>query len=485
MPYKHGAFANLLPTKDFVGVSSIATLPVYFGRLPVHQLADYSGAVNQPLLVQSFNDGVLQGGYNDDNWTDFDLCEALYAHFKNDIQAVGPIVLINVLDPDTHITVDQSANVTLTNGVGYIDNDLVILSSVAIADKVKGTDYTAAYTADGTKVKITAITALVSPVAVTFDEVDPDAVLAADVIGGVDGDTGVKTGISAVDLVYLTHNMIPTIMDAPGWSHVPDVDAELKAASQLINGHWYAWVNSNIDATLSGATTMATAITWKGTNGYDGAGEAPCWPLAKNGTRIFHLSTLTTVTMQRVDYNNDDVPFESPSNKQVDITGLCLDDGTAVIFDQAQANTLNAAGIRTCVYWGGRWVLWGPHTGAYAYGGDMDARDKFDSNVRMLYHLMNQFQVNYGTLVDKPMTRALVDTILNDFQHYLDGLVARGALLLGEITFNETSNATSDMIEGDFVFDVANTTTPPGKSLTAKVAYTTKGLDVLFGGDEA
>ncbi len=83
------------------------------------------------------------------------------------------------------------------------------------------------------------------------------------------------------------------------------------------------------------------------------------------------------------------------------------------------------------------------------------------------------------------MNRARVDTNLNDYQRYLDGLIAMGALLHAAIEFHETSNPTSDVVEGDFVFDVATTTAPPGKSLTAKVAYTTKGIDVLFGGEKA
>jgi phage tail sheath protein FI len=98
---------------------------------------------------------------------------------------------------------------------------------------------------------------------------------------------------------------------------------------------------------------------------------------------------------------------------------------------------------------------------------------------------MNDFQLKYGTQVDKPMNRARVETILNDYQEYLDGLIARGALLYGIIEFNEISNPTSDIVEGDFVFDVATTTTPVGKSLTAKVRYTTKGISTLFGGEQA
>jgi hypothetical protein len=484
LTYKHGAYSQLLPTQDYISPKSIGTLPVYFGIAPVHQLADYSEAVNKPVLVQNFDEAVSKAGYNDSNWADFDLCEAVYAHFKNAIQAIGPIVLVNVLDPDTMITEDQTASVTLANKQGYIDNDKVILKTVAIADKVLGTDFSAAYTADGTKVLITDLTGtLVSPVTVTFDEVTPASVTKTEVIGG--NTDGVRTGISVAELIYQTHNLVPTIFDAPGWSQEPDIDAELKARSQNINGHWYAWVNSNIDASASGADTLEEAKTWKTTNSYTGAGEAPCWPQAKKGTRKFHLSTLTTVTMQQTDYNNDGVPFESPSNKPLDITGLCVDAGTAITFDQIQANDLNSKGIRTACFWGGKWVLWGPHTGAYEYGSEIDARNKFDSSVRMLYHLANDFQLKYGTMVDSPMTRARVETILNDYQEYLDGLINRGALLYGTIVFNETSNSVSDMVEGDFIFDVATTISPVGKSLTAKVRYATQGLTALFGGEEA
>lgn len=482
--YQHGAFADILATQDYIPPKGVSTLPVYFGCLPVHQLEDYGGAVNKPVLVQSYNDAVTKVGYNDGDWANYDLCEAIYAHFKNDIQVIGPIVLINVLDPDTHKKTAQTASVALINGKGYINNNKVILKSIAIVDKVRGTDYAAVFTPDGSQVLITDLTgAMVSPVTVTFDEVDPSLVVAETVIGGTDTN-GAKTGISVVDLVYLTYNMIPSLFDAPGWSHIPDVDAALKAAGQKINGHWYAFVNSNMDSTAT-TNTIAKAKTWKDTNGYESHLEAPCWPMAKNGTRKFHLSTLATVTMQWVDMQNDNVPCETPSNKPVSVTGMCLADGTDIVFDQVQANDLNSKGIRTLSYWGGRWVLWGGHTGEYEYGKDMDKANVFDCGVRMLQYIANTFQSRYGILIDKPMNRARVETILNDMQEWFDTLTAQGKLLGGAIVFNEISNPTSDIVEGDFVFDVSTTTAPPGKSLTAKITYTTAGLSVLFGGDAA
>ncbi len=481
MMYKHGSYGEMKATTDFIS-ASIGTIPVYIGRLPIHQLVDFSGKVNTPILVNSFSDSAQKCGWNDTNWVDYDLCEAIYAHFKNSINPIGPIILVNVLDPETDITVDQTATIAITNGVGEIDNDAVILNTCDIEDKVLGTDFTVEYSTDGSKVIVKALTSLAASTTVTFDVVNPDAVTSSDIIGGTNSTTGAKSGISCVDLVYRIHNLIPNILCSPGWSKNPTVDAALKAASQKINGHWYAWVNSDL-VSDSNANTIAKAQTWKASNGYTGAGEAPCWPMAKNGSRLFHLSTLATVVMQQVDNEHDGVPFETPSNKQIDITGICLADGTDLVFDQVQANELNSKGIRTATYWGGQWVLWGPHTGAYAYGKDMDARDKFDSSVRMIYHIMNDFQKRYGVKVDKPMSRSMVDTILNDYQVFLDSLISDGALLYATIEFNETSNPVSDIVEGDFDFDISTTTTPPGKSLTAKVQYTSAGINTLLGGE--
>jgi uncharacterized protein len=481
MPYKHGSFAEMQTTKDFVS-SSIGTTPVYIGILPVHQLMNFGDKVNVPILVNSFSDAVQKCGWNDSNWSQFDLCEAVYAHFRNSIQPIGPIILVNVLDPAVKKQTAQTATVVITNGVGEISNDKVILNSCAIASKVLGTDFSVEYSADGSKVIVKAITTLAASVTVTFDVVTPNTIVTSDIVGGTSSTTGAKTGIACVDLVYRMFNLIPNILCSPGWSFNPSVDAALKAVSQKINGHWYAWVNSDLVAD-SNADTIVKAQAWKVANAYTGAGEAPCWPMAKNATRKFHLSTLATVVMQQVDSSHDGVPYETPSNKPIDITGVCLTSGTDLTYDQVQVNDLNSKGIRTATYWGGRWVLWGPHTGAFEFGKDIDARDKFDSSVRMLYHIMNDFQKRYGTKVDMPMSRSMVDTILNDYQIFLDSLISTGALLYAKIEFTETSNPVSDIVEGDFDFDISTTTTPPGKSITAKVQYTSTGIETLLGGE--
>ncbi len=67
-----------------------------------------------------------------------------------------------------------------------------------------------------------------------------------EIIGGTSS-AGVKTGISAVDLVYQTYNMVPSILDAPAWS-TSRGRFGTEGRKSMINGHWYAFVNTNLSS---------------------------------------------------------------------------------------------------------------------------------------------------------------------------------------------------------------------------------------------
>lgn len=479
MTYKHGVYGEILPSAEQITYSQ-DTIPVYIGTAPVHRLANYSGAVNVPLLITSLEDAQAKLGYlPDDNFDDFTLSGVVYAHFQNKIQPIGPIVVINVLDPAVHKTAG-TASVTLVDGKGYID-DNVILGSIEITGKILGTDYTAEYTTDG-RVLITSINGgLTSPVTVNFDKVNPVAVQDTDIIGSYDPATEKRTGLARVQTIYEELNIVPSILSTPGWNHKPDVEAALVTACSKIGGHWDAICVTDIDP--SAAKTIDTAITWKTTNNYTSNREKVCWPKVKVGDKVLWLSILAIVRMQQTDYANDGVPYESPSNKQMDITGLVLGDGTEPRFNGEQGNKLNEKGITTAVYSGGRWVLWGPHMANYEYGVTTKPEEIFDANIRTNLYLTNDFQARNAVLVDTPIARSDVDDILNTEQLRLNALVAEGKLLYGTVEFRPASNPTSDLMQGDFVFDTLVTNTPPGKSLTTRVQYTSRGLDTLTGGE--
>lgn len=482
MPYKHGVYGESIPSQSQLPPENVGTLPVYIGTAPVGQLDSSANAVNMPLLVNGFEEAKAAVGYNDD-FANYTLCEAIDAHFKNNIQSIGPIILINVLDPATHKKAGTANAVAITNGKGYIDNKNVILSTVLVTTKILGTDFKAYYNDDGSKVVLEEIVAgsLVTPVSVTFDETDPTMVTDADIVGEYDGLTDKRTGSYCVELIYQLLNVIPTILLAPGWTDTPTVEQALLARCLDINGHWDTTVFADMDT--STAATIAAALTWKTTNAYDSKCIKAFWPAAKKGTKIYHLSTLAAVTKQYIDYNNDNVPYETPSNKHLDIDAICLISGTAVNFDEKQANMLNAKGITTCIFSGGKWVLWGPHMANYEFGVTDKPEEVFDVSIWMDQYLNNDFQIRNMDIVDKPTDRRDVEYILNVEQQRLNALVTDGKLLFGKINFIASSNITSDLIQGDFTFDTGVTYTPPGKSLTQRLQYTDAGIAILSGGE--
>lgn len=486
MPYKHGVYGSILPSKAILlHAEEIGTLPVYVGTAPVQQLSDYSEAINKPIFVTSFDEAKTLLGYSDD-WSTFTLCEAMYAHYENDITSVdgdetgsvSPIVLINVMDPVTDKTAG-TASVTLINKKGYIDVP-VILSSVAVTGFTKYEDYTVEYTEEG-RVLFTAINAAItSPVTVSFDKMDKTAVSNADIIGGIDENTGKRTGLACVDLIYQQFGVPPTILAAPGWSHNTDVYEALVSKCQKINGHWDAVCAIDIDSSASGAKTITAAINLKQTNNFTSEYAKPCWPMAKYEDKVYHMSTIAVVRMVQTDYENDNTPHVSPSNKQIMASGTVLADGNAIEFDEPQANQLNAEGITTAIYAGGQWRLWGPHMGNYKYGEIIKAEKKFDASIRMMQYLTNHFQLKFMSDVDDSFGSRQIKSILDDAQIWLNSLIAESKLIYAKILFNRLSNPDAKIVEGDFTFDVSTTTMPVGKSMTFNVRYTPTGLNSLF-----
>ena len=483
--YKYGVY-GVIGNDIAQNASQAGVAAVYFGTAPVNLLSDPTGTVNVPVKISNLSDAQKKLGHFSDSakWGKYTLCEAVAAHFANKNGNVGPIYVINVLDPATHKKSSKTTkSLTFANKKATIETDDIIISTLAIDDKVLGTDYTIDYDFGTGVLTITDKGAeAMTTVSVSYDTVDTAAVTASTVIGETNED-GSVSGIAAVKLVYQTCNVIPTYLAAPGWSDQKAVYDALVAASQNINGHWCAFVYADIPVAAN--KTIAAAKAWKSENGYTSGFSKVFWPMVKEGNTVYHLATLALVEKIRCDLANGDVPFETEGNKAIPITGLYFGEGAiANGFDKSDANDLTAAGISTAIYWESNWRAWGDHTAAYTYGGSHKAREIFDVNMLMLFYITNSFQKEWGTTIDKPMTLALRDTILNREQEKLDALVAKGALIGSpSVEFLESNNATDDVMNGDFRWDISATITPPLKSATGVVCYTDAGFSAYFGGD--
>lgn len=486
MAYKHGTYGEIAASKAVAAAQS-GTVLVYVGTAPINKIAGHASAdlVNNPIAVRNMSEAKEIFGYSDD-WSTFTLCEVFDEHFNNSVENAGPIYVINVLDPDTHKgTQVELEDQDFSSGYVYISNDLADVDSVRVAEKVLGTDYSVSYDAENNRIVVKALTSFTTA-DVTYYPVSASAITASTIIGTSSG--GVSTGIQAIKKVYAKYNAVPNLLAAPGFSEIPEVYVAMVAAVQKINGHWDGFVLADIPI-LDGESAVATkeaAIAWQASNGYTAERSKVCWPMVKSGTgKVYHLSTVCAATMLRVDLSHQSVPMESPSNKEIMAVAQYFgESSTNEGYDDTESNDLNAVGITTACFSNGRWVLWGPHTAAYKYGTTMDARVIFDVNLRMLMYVTNGFQLRHGTKIDAPLTPAQKDTIVNAENAELERLASIGAIIgEGTVEFLETANTLNDMLNGDFVFDIAFTATPPFKSGTARVAYTSDGFAAFFGGE--
>ena len=487
MAYIHGAHGELASSK-VTNAQQGNVVAAYIGVAPVNLIRGYADAniINVPVKVANMSDAQNKLGYAQD-WEKFTLCEAFAQHFDNTIGNVGPLYIVNVLDPDTHKAAEKTTKeLAFANMRCEFESADIILDTFAIADKVEGVDYSLSYNfAKGTVVVKLLTGDAAAALQCSYNTVDAAAVKDADIIGQTTED-GEYTGLHALKLLYQYHNAVLNMLAAPGWSHKPEIYRAMVGIVQKLNGHWDGFVHADIplqDGEGEAIDTITKALAWKEANGYASEFSKVYWPMVKDGDgRIFHLSTVGQATMQRVDMSHDGVPFESPSNKEIMATAQYFgEEAKNKGFDQETGNGLNEKGITTACFWGGRWVLWGPHTAAFSYGGGMDARAIFDVNVRMLLHVTNGFQIDHGTQIDAPMTPQLRDTILNAEQEKLDTLVGIGALIgTPSVEFLETDNPVSDMMNGDFVWNINATNTPPNKSNKARVGYSDEGFASFF-----
>lgn len=483
--YKHGTYGEFAESIGAVAIQS-GTVAVYVGIAPVNLVRGFEAYVNAPVKLTDFVSATRYMGYSS-NWAQFDLCEAFKVHFNNTLGNIGPIVAINVLDPAIHKKTEATTqNLTFVNGRATFESDTIILDTLVLADKVEGTDFAIDY--DFTKGQVI-ITSIGEPITgtlqATYSEVDTSQITAEDIIGGATA-SGEYSGLGCIGLVYPELNMIPNIICCPGWSTETTVYNAMISAGTKINGHWDAVVCADIPV-LDGATkvdTIEAAKKWKADNAYISERVKVFWPQAKdNEGNVYHASTLGTWLMMTVDEQNNGIPMESPSNKALPVIKQYFGaDSTNRGFDQQRANELNADGITTLVFWGGLWVLWGPHTAAYKYGAITDNRVIFDNSIRLMMHVSNSFQQEHALTIDKPMTKAMADTIKNREQEKMDALAANGAFIGTPIVeFKESENSTADLVEGNFTWGFKGTPTPPFKSGTMRVAYTTAGFDSYFG----
>ena len=488
--YKHGAYGEIAANGSPLAISSQKAM-VIFGTAPVQSIRGGDKNVNVPIVVRNMAEAKKTFGYSDD-WASFTLCMAFRHFFER--KGVGPLVVVNVLDPVAHKASTQStAEKTPSSGkITIASAGDIILDTVEVwtqddtpVKKAEGTDYTLDYNADTATITLTSIDSGLGtdPLTIKYYEINAAAVTDSVVVGTTD-DMGTNTGLYVIKDVYTLTGMIPSYMLAPGFSSHPTVHAAMGTISHKINGHWDAWIFADIPL-LDGATpiTLATAKTWKDANGYTLDNETVYFPMAEGtDSKNYYLSVLAAANFLELLIDNDDIPYHSASNTACGIIkNLYMGaSATGKVYDDDIINRyLNRNGICSAAFTAGRWAIWGAHAASYDQTNDTEINVS-ETALMMLFYVSNDFQTRRSLAVDKPLSINDVQSIAAEEQQRLDALVGIGALLYGKVTLNAEADNRSDIIRGNWLFDFEITTTPLAKSLTARVIWVDDGYAVLF-----
>lgn len=490
MAYQHGVYTREQATSMSAATNSTAGLQVVFGTAPIYQLADLTG-VTSPRLCSSYAEAVAALGY-DTNFEAFTLNQSIKASFE--LFGVAPIVLVNVLDPNKtqHVTnVSKPTEQTVTGGsfvisaeqepVPYVLRATLTVSAQSSGDPlVEGTDYTVEYDEDGlaTVTLTSAMAKALTKVYVTYKAIKLTAGKTAVTA------TEITTAISdKLREVYPRFGMTPGLLLAPGFSKDPNVAAVMQGACENINGVYSCECILDVDCGASGARTYDAVKQVKESKGLTSPHAYAYWPMAQVGNYRLSLSAIMGALTAATDAANGDVPSLSPSNKSLPgVTGLCLEDGTEVILDQAQANVVNSAGIGTVLNLNG-FKAWGNNT--CAYPSTTDPKDRWIAVRRFFTWRSNSLIQTYFERVDSPANYRMIEAIVDAENVNGNAYVAAGACAAYQCEFRSDENPTTQILDGTIKFHLTLAPYNPAECIEFTLEFDPTAIaSALTGGGE-
>jgi phage tail sheath protein FI len=477
-PFPHGVSWTDVPTSVIAPVTSFPGLNVVFGSAPLHLVADGKNRINKPNLFNTYQEAVAGLGYSTD-WETYDLCEHMDAAFVE--FGVAPVVYVPVNNPENGSTPYVETSLVLVNG--QIDTQQVlIVYLVVVKDNtgtttyVKDTDYlltlSPANTVIITRIAGGAIPSDTSTIKVSGQHPGTASVTATDIIGGIDVDTGERSGLEVIEDVFQTTGLVPGIIICPKFSSDALVAAAMEAKSESINGCFAC--TCLIDVDTSEVTNAADVNAWKNTNNIVFARQELLFGMpalvGKDAVKKFHFASQQGPLIQWTDaYRGNGLPFHSPSNKNLRMNALLLDDDSELPMHLLDANMLNGQGIITALNWIGGWRSWGNRTAAYP--ANTDVKDMFINVRRMFDYIGNTVILTIWQKVDEPGNRRLIDAIVNSLQLWLDGLSNEEALLGARLEFRQDENPTTELLNGHYVFHIYIAVPTPAEWLDFRIEY--------------
>lgn len=489
--YRHGIYTSEVPTSILPARTVNSAVVFAVGTAAVHTLGK-PALVNVPRLYHSYDEFVAEMGWDAKHFNDFTLQEVIHSHFA--LYRGAPVICVNVFDPERHLSEVSGEEITFSTS--RLDADTAFLAHAGVRSvELAGTGEDASvvyaegedYMADSATGMITRLETGAIPAGATvtasYVHADPDMVTSDDIIGGIEPATGNGTGLELIDEVFPRFREVPSIVLAPRFCEDPAVAVTMAAKCDNINGLFKAICVVDIPASgENGVTRYADIPAYKEENNLTDSLMMVCWPKVRLGDKVYGLATHMAGVMASVDDDHDSIPYASPSNKTLDITSSGYLDESGqwreVWLDLVKANYLNGQGVCTVSNFDGGMKSWGGRMACYP--SNTDPKDAQDAIRRFFNWYQAQFILTYFVKVDEPLTRRLVQTFLKSEQIKLDGYTAREIILGGSITFDETENPVTDLIDGILRFHLRITPPPAARDIEAVFEFDPENVQALF-----
>ena len=480
--YRHGIYVSEQGTELISVTRQSAGVTFVVGTAPIREAAS-PAAVNEPVLCTTYQDAVNHLGYSTDT-SRYTLCEAMEVLFG--LYQVTPVVMVNVFDPSEHKTdVEREKHLATAEHKVELDGDILV-DSIIVETKteVDGDEVwtivppeSKEYTVERTTITLGESFSMGAQVYVTYAKPDVSKVTGLDVSGAVDNVTGRSTGLETVNEVYARFGLTVGQIIAPGFSQLSEVGLKMAGKAELINQHFSAIAIADLDTSAIGG--YAQAAQNKATLGYSSPHLIACYPAVKYGDRVQHLSTHIAGILASLAASDDDIPYRSPSNKTILMSGMCNFDGTSNYFGDEAANALNGQGIVTATNFNG-WKLWGNRTSIYPTS--EDPKDSWISVRRMFNFIKTRLVLGFWSRLDEPITRRAIESVVNSANTYLNGLQNRGAILGGRVEFNEDDNSEAEIMNGHINFRCWLTPPSPAEAISFLLEYDSSYLSNVLEG---
>lgn len=466
MSLNHGINTKISDT-DFVSVTTTPSgIPIFFGAAPVHTAAEYDGDL---VLVRSFAEAERKLGYVDSGWETWTLCEAMFGHLK--LSAMAPAFFCNVFDPKTHKKSASAAEFDVSNHSvtlpEYIaDASLVIKNGQTVVEE---DEYDVSY--DGTDLIVTLKSGSANYSATTLN-------VAGNQIDKTKITTSVvETAIEKIEGCKAKFGVTPDLLLAPKFSRDAEVAQLLAAKAAAINGLFRGKAIVDLPSDDHAAEAYDDVHEIAQDEGYTDKNMIVCWPEfvtvgSGDGKRRLHFSTVLAGKIASVDAEHDGIPVESPSNKALAISGaeIYAQSDAEVNLTVGEADVVSiSSGVVTALNFDG-WRTWGNYTACRTVN-ENDPAKVYICCSRMMDYICNVFVNTFWDYVDRPLTSVLVDAVVNNFNAWLGGLTANGALLGGEIAYVADNNPTADLLAGKFRLDTRVAAPVPAQQIDMVVEF--------------